>query len=128
MASRDGSRTRGRGRRQTRSGRASASDEDDFAEQTPTVKRTTRRTSIITVEPQGQPENGVENVSVLEVQKEQVRSHLKSHQNLQRGRHTCGMHFVQHPQALRNMHHIVDKTISVRDGRGLTGTRRCVKP
>ena len=89
MASKDGSRTRGRGRRQTRSGRASASDEDDFAEQTPIVKRTTRRTSIITVEPQGQPENGVENVSVREVQEEQVRSDPQSHQKFQRGRHTC---------------------------------------
>ena len=98
MASKDGSRTRGRGRRQTRSGRASASDEDDFAEQTPTVKRTTRKTSIITVEPQGQPENGVETVSVRQVHDEQVRNPPQSH-NFQRGRHTCGMHFVQHPEA-----------------------------
>ncbi|CAL5221608.1 g3828 [Coccomyxa viridis] len=70
MASKDGSRARGRGRRQTRSGLASASDEDEYIEQ-PTVKRVSRRTSIISVEPKGHPENGVENFSVHEVQDQQ---------------------------------------------------------
>ena len=78
MASKDGSRARGRARRQTRSGLASASDEEDVTEQ-PTVKRTVRRTSIITVEPKGHPENGLENVSIHEVQEQQVKHTPPAH-------------------------------------------------
>ncbi len=76
MASKDTSRIRGRGRRQTRSGRVSASDEDDFAE-IPTVKRTTRRTSVITVEPKGHIVDGSEGISVHDIQGNQVQAPLQ---------------------------------------------------
>ena len=76
MASKDVRRARGRGRRQTRSGRVSASDEDDFAE-IPTVKRTTRRTSVITVEPKGHIGDGSEDISVHEVHENQVQGPLQ---------------------------------------------------
>lgn len=95
MASKDGSRARGRSRRQTRSGIASASDEDDYIEQ-PTVKRTTRKTSIITVEPKGHPENGVENISIHEVQDQQVQHNLLAGGNCHGGRHECKTHCVPH--------------------------------
>ena len=96
MASKDGSRARGRGRRQTRSGLASASDEDEYIEQ-PTVKRVSRRTSIITVEPKGHPENGVENVSVHEVQDQQVQRNFLALGNCHGGRHEFETHCVPHP-------------------------------
>lgn len=76
MASKDMSRVGGRGRRQTRSGRVSASDEDDLAE-IPTVKRTTRRTSVITVEPKAHFGDGSEDISVHEVHENQVKSPLQ---------------------------------------------------
>ena len=96
MASKDTSRFGGRGRRQTRSGRVSASDEDDLPE-IPTVKRTTRRTSVITVEPKAHIVNGSEDISVHEVHENQVKRPLQSYTMWRWGRHACvmgvGYHF-----------------------------------
>ena len=124
MASRDGSRAKGRGRRQTRSGLASASDEEDYTEQ-PTVKRTTRRTSIITVEPKGHPENGMENFSVHEVQDQQVGASVLERGNCHGGRHESGTHCVQHPLAAYNVHTITANVRTSLYALSLRGTRPC---
>ena len=126
MASKDGSRAKGRSRRQTRSGLASASDEDDYTEQ-PTVKRTTRRTSIITVEPKGHPENGMENFSVHEVQDQQVEVSFLARGNCHGGRHECGPHCVPHSLVAYNAHKIAATKRIGLNGSSLRGTRPCVK-
>ena len=76
MASKDGTTGRGKGRRPNRASTMIAGDEDEYVEQpTATVKRTTRRTSVITVEPKGDVGHA-ENVSVHDEQQDQVWGHI----------------------------------------------------
>ena len=72
----DGTTGRVRARRQTRTSTSIAGDEDEYAEPpVATVKRTTRRTSVITVEPKG--ENGhAENASIHDEQQDEVWGQL----------------------------------------------------
>ena len=72
----DGTTGRVRARRQTRTSTSIAGDEDEYVEPpAATVKRTTRRTSVVTVEPKG--ENGhAENASIHDEQQDEVWDHF----------------------------------------------------